>query len=106
MTKLEFIEECKMYVFSRSVTADGYERIRKTIQSDLSKKEKIAALKKEYGWGGRYGHRKKKKCLIGYSYSPKGIEIEILNEDGEKEIYNFNYTQIYDVLDKLYNGVK
>lgn len=106
MKKQEFIEKCKVHVFSQSMTAGGCERIREIIQSDLSKKEKIAALKKEYGWGGRYGYRKKKKCLEGYSYSPKGIEIEILNEDGKKEIYNFNYSQIFDVLNKLYNGVQ
>ena len=106
MTKQQFIEKCKIYVFSDSVTAGGKARIKSIIESEMSKKDKIVELKKEYGYSGRYGHRKKRKCLKGFMCSPKGIEIIILNEVGEKETYNFNYTQIYDVLDKLYNGVK
>lgn len=85
MTKKEFIFKAKERLCCNSGFAGGNDRIKDIMISDLPKKEKIQKLKKEYGWGGFLKGTRKYKCLSGGTRSPKGIEIEYYDENGNEQ---------------------
>lgn len=106
MTKKEFIFKAKERLCCNSGVAGGIDRIKNIMISDLSKKEKIQKLKKEYGWGGFSGPTRKYKCLHAGKRSPKGIEIQYYDGKGIEQKIDMNYDEIYNFLNQYYNGGK
>ena len=104
MTKKEFIFKAKERLCCNSGFAGGNGRIKDIMISDLSKKEKIQKLKKEYGWGGFSGPTRKYKCLYAGERSPKGIEKQYYDEKGIEQKIKMNYDEIYNFLNQYYNG--
>ena len=106
MTKKEFIFKAKEKMCCNSEFAGGTDRIKGIMISDLSKKEKIQKLKKEYGWGGFSRPTRKYKRLCGGMRTPKGIEIQYYDEKGIEQKIEMNYNEIYNFLNVYYNGGK
>jgi len=94
-------EDCvKVICEGRSNFEGSKDRIRKIIESDMSKGEKVKALRDEFGVGGG-----SKKYDLYESHDKKGIKFT-KGSFFDGDVWRFSWGEVVEILEKEFSGDK